>query len=356
MRVLVLYSELAGYFTSCIEVLHQRCDADILLIHWKVNEQAPFRFSFGEGLLCFEKTQFKSKEALLSQCVEFRPDIVLVSGWIDKDYLSIARKFRKRGVPVVMASDTQWKASLRQYAVSLVGGRYIRKIFSHAWVTGVDQFEYARRLGFGKGQIRMGVYSANQPLFHDAYLAFREMKMRSYPRVFTYVGRFAPEKGVLGLYQAFSSIPAAQRNGWSLQLVGTGPLASAFLPAEGIRIVPFTQPEQLPALLAKSGCFVMPSLREPWGVVVHECCAAGLPLLLSDAVGASSSFLHEGYNGYRFKSRETESLLTAMHKIMQSDPGELVAMGDRSATLSFLNTPDIWAYTLRSMMNNNSGL
>jgi glycosyltransferase involved in cell wall biosynthesis len=355
MRLLVLYSELAGYFTSCIDVLHQRYGADILLIHWKVNEQAPFQFSFGEGLLRFEKTQFKSKQALLSQCVEFRPDIVLVSGWIDKDYLSVARTFRQRGLPVVLASDTQWKGSPRQYVVSLLGGRYIRHIFSHAWVTGVDQYEYARRLGFGKDQIRMGVYSANQPLFHNAYLANRDKKVHAYPRQFIYVGRFAPEKDVKGLYQAFSSIPVAQRNGWSLQLIGTGPLASALLPAEGIRIVPFTQPDSLPALLAESGCFVLPSLREPWGVVVHECGAAGLPLLLSDAVGASSTFLHEGYNGYRFKSGDTESLLAAMHKIIQADPNELVAMGDRSATLSFMNTPDIWAYTLRSMMNKNSG-
>lgn len=349
MRILILYSELAGYVNSCIDAFVRLTNAEVTIIHWKVNAQAPYEFNARKGVTEIEKERYAGKKELLAACKEYHPDTVLISGWIDKDYLLVGRHFRKQGIPVVMVSDTQWKGHLRQHIASLVSRFFLHRIFSHAWVTGLEQFEYARRLGFSIEKISLGVYSADQPAFHASFLHGRPRKKEKYPRTFLYVGRLVPEKGISHLYDAFKSIPSAERNGWTLTLIGAGPLESTLEKSEGIQILPFVQPDRLPAIIAGYGCFVMPSLKEPWGVVAHECAAAGLPLLLSSSVGAAASFLRDGYNGHLFSAGNTESLKDALLKVIRLDDEQLLIMGDRSATISMYSTPDLWAGTLLSI-------
>ena len=47
-----------------------------------------------------------------------------------------------------------------------------------------------------------------------------------------------------------------------------------------------------------SDAFALLSSRETWGVVVNEAAATGLPLVLSDRVGAAPDLLRDGENGY----------------------------------------------------------
>jgi glycosyltransferase involved in cell wall biosynthesis len=58
--------------------------------------------------------------------------------------------------------------------------------------------------------------------------------------------------------------------------------------------------------IKNSGCLILPSLHEPWGMVVHEFSAAGLPLILSDQVGSRFSYLINNENGYLFNSRKVQ--------------------------------------------------
>ena len=44
--------------------------------------------------------------------------------------------------------------------------------------------------------------------------------------------------------------------------------------------------------------FALLSRHEPWGVAVNEAAASGLPLLLSDRVGAAADLLRDGENGF----------------------------------------------------------
>ncbi|MFO7586501.1 MAG: glycosyltransferase family 4 protein, partial [Gemmatimonadota bacterium] len=48
----------------------------------------------------------------------------------------------------------------------------------------------------------------------------------------------------------------------------------------------FRNQSELPALFAVSDVFVLPSVNEPWGLVINEAMAAGLPVVVSAEVGA----------------------------------------------------------------------
>ena len=50
-------------------------------------------------------------------------------------------------------------------------------------------------------------------------------------------------------------------------------------------------------LYVAADVFALLSEREPWAVVVNEAAACGLPLVLSDRVGAAHDLLRDGENG-----------------------------------------------------------
>ena len=223
---------------------------------------------------------------------------------------------------------------------------YFKRIFSHAWIPGIYQYEYARRLGFSKSVISTGMYSADLPRFNQVFQESMYLKEISYPKKLLYVGRFVTLKGILELYQAFDELNNEIDHEWSLELIGAGPLKNQLQPKENIRIRDFVQPAQLPLLAKEAGIFVLPSHREPWAVVLHEFAATGLPLISTDAAGAATAFVKEGFNGWQFKAGDKDDLKKALRSAIQKTPAELLEMGRRSQELSRQISPTIWAITL----------
>jgi glycosyltransferase involved in cell wall biosynthesis len=65
----------------------------------------------------------------------------------------------------------------------------------------------------------------------------------------------------------------------------------------GVHYLGFVQPEQLLELYALAKWTVVPSRREPWGVVVNEALACGCPVIVTDQVGAAADLVEDGVNG-----------------------------------------------------------
>jgi len=148
-----------------------------------------------------------------------------------------------------------------------------------------------------------------------------------------FVGRFVEVKGVEIILEAMAGLPSEKQP--QLLLVGDGPLKSSYekiiqrhnLP---VRLVGFQQKDQLPELYAAADFFILPSLIEPWGVVVNEAMACGLPLLLSDQVGAAYDLLEEGRNGFMIPAGDVAAWRKALVAIMELTDAELQHMGAAS--------------------------
>ena len=113
------------------------------------------------------------------------------------------------------------------------------------------------------------------------------------------VARLAPEKGLDTLVRA---VAAAGDPRLVLLLAGSGPEREhlASLSSElGVRLVllPDIPWERIVERYAVADVFALLSRHEPWGVVVNEAAACGLPLVLSDRVGAAFDLLEAGRNG-----------------------------------------------------------
>jgi glycosyltransferase involved in cell wall biosynthesis len=75
--------------------------------------------------------------------------------------------------------------------------------------------------------------------------------------------------------------------------------------------------------------FALLSESEPWGVVVNEAAACGLPLVLSDAVGAAHDLLVDGENGRRVPAGDARAASAALEELA-SDPARRATYGAAS--------------------------
>ena len=78
---------------------------------------------------------------------------------------------------------------------------------------------------------------------------------------------------------------------------GVGPLADTIGSIDGVDMLGFVQPDEMPSVFARAGCLVLPSRHEPWAVVIHEAASAGLPVVCTRACGASTRLVLDGLNG-----------------------------------------------------------
>lgn len=340
MKVLFLYTELADYFLKCCEELSQ--SSEVSIVRWPVNKEAPFAFTYSDRLKVYDKKDynFNQLEKLVQQ---INPDMLICSGWIDKEYLKLSKKYFQK-IPTVLTCDTHWRASLKQYLAIALSRFFLLNTFSHAWVPGKPQTDYVNKLGFSKDKISTGFYSCDLSKFNKIYEAQFQLKQNNFPKRFLYVGRYYDFKGIKELWQAFIELQKEEPNDWELWCLGKGNIEGVEHPK--IKHFGFVQPNELGPILEKSGVFVLPSKFEPWGVVVHEYAAAGFPLVLSDAVGASEAYLEKGKNGFSFRASDSEALKNVLKKIINLSSKELILMSEKSHDLAQIHSPEKWSNTV----------
>ena len=347
MKFLFLYTEIAEYVLACCNELSQH--GEVHIVRWPVNKEAPFQFQVNEQIKLYSKTDY-NQEQLTQLVSSINPDVIICSGWIDKDYLKITKTYYKK-IPTVMTCDTHWRGDLKQRLAMIISRFTLLRIFSHAWVPGQIQKKYVLNLGFKNTCIETGFYSCDLPYFESVYQAQKEQKQIHFPKRFLYVGRYYEFKGIKELWQAFIELQEEQPNDWELWCLGVGDVAPIQHPK--IKHFGFVQPKDLGKYTSQTGVFVLPSRVEPWGVVVHEFAASGFPLLLSNQVGAKEQFLDEGKNGFEFKAGSTQDIKLALKNMILSKEADLLAMSQYSNKLSKSISPKSWAESLLRMVKSS---
>lgn len=344
--IVFLYTEIAQYLVSCIGELK---GMDIYIFRYPVNKEAPFEFSESNNIYYYDRHNLNF-DSLETKIQSINPDIIVCSGWIDKGYLKICKKYYGK-IPTVLMFDNYWENTLRQHLATLLSPLYLKKRFSKVWVPGDIHRKYAKKLGYKDSQIQTGFYVADIDQFNNEFNRVHLNKKEHFPKVFVYVGRYLTLKGVEDLWEAFeqfASMPEGKN--WHLWCVGTGELFDEKPEHERMKHFGFMQPSQLMDLVKDAGVFVMPSHYDHWGVAVQEFAAAGCPLICSDKVGANSSFLEEGQNGYTHKTKSPQTILEAMLKISTKSSEELWKMGCLSHKKAQSITKTGWVETLGNLM------
>ena len=341
-RIVFLYSELAGYFLACAEALGQHSDVDSVdIVHWPVHPEAPFQYSSTAHFTLHPKENH-DRPSLKHLLKQINPTAIVCSGWMDADYNALAKTYRKR-IPVVLALDNWWTGSLKQRLAALAAPWLIRRLFNRAWVPGEPQIPFAQKLGFSGHALATGFYCADPNPFSDIY---KKRKTVSQSKKILYIGRYHEVKGVRELWSAFMEL-SSDFPEWELHCIGTGELWDCRSIHPNIIHHGFKQPSALAPYIVDAACFVMPSKKEPWGVVLQEMAIAGLPLLTSQHVGAATMFLEEHENGLFLAEG---NLSQHLRQVMMLSVHDRVAMSEKSHRLGLQMTPADWIHKLLTLV------
>jgi glycosyltransferase involved in cell wall biosynthesis len=156
------------------------------------------------------------------------------------------------------------------------------------------------------------------------------------------VGRLIPRKGGELLLRA---VAEARRRGACVELtvVGTGSEA-ARLTALGIDLgVPvswrgFVDQPELPQVYAEADAFAFPTLDDPFGMVLLEAAASGLPVIASAYAGATEDLVENEVHGFVVDPRNISAMADAIVRLAAS-PDLRIEMGRAAHRVTLRRTP-----------------
>ena len=253
--------------------------------------------------------QLRLARALWRRLTLLDPEVVLVPGYYTLPGLAAALWARLHRRKSVLMTESTREDHGRSRVKELAKALLIRALFGWAVAGGRRHIDYLRALSFPSRRIaRFYDVVDNDGLYHRAEELRKSDSARAGlpERYFLYVGRLAPEKNLTGLLRAYLHHRGAGGR-WPLVLVGEGPeraalerQAAASPWAADILFAGHTDSAGPPRWYAFAGCFVLPSTREPWGLVVNEAMACGLPVIVSGRCGCADDLVAPGENGFVF--------------------------------------------------------
>ncbi|MCX2473232.1 glycosyltransferase [Pedobacter sp. MC2016-05] len=332
MKILILWSGLSDYAISCYRELSLRSGVELHLVYQPVKSSAPF----DPFDLTFCKSakidNNKEKKQLIADCVALKPDAILMASWNYNHYMEISKLCKANGTYVLSTFDGQWLGTIKQRIGIATSKIFLKPRIDNFMVPGDRQSHFARLLGYNNPL--NGLYCANTSRFKDF--------PKNRPKKFLFIGRLVEIKGVKELLEAYSIYRKSCSNPWNLIVAGVGPLKEAFVDQEGVELRGFVQPSELSSLFYEASCFVLPSLKEPWGLVVHEAAIAGSVIICSHKVGASTWFVRDGQNGHLINP-DVLSILSALKRVSKLSSEKIEEMGVISKSLGELWTIEKWA-------------
>jgi glycosyltransferase involved in cell wall biosynthesis len=137
-----------------------------------------------------------------------------------------------------------------------------------------------------------------------------------------YLGRLEPHKGVFDLLAAFTELKR-EVAGVSLVIVGAGSLTEwvkqQASPSACLHYLGRLSAEAVWEAYSISDIFVLPSHFEPWGLVVNEAMASGLPVVVTDRVGCVDDLVKGMGTGVIVPAASPRDLFSAL-KMLATDP------------------------------------
>ena len=357
MRVAAVFPEPTPYRAPLLDRVAALPEIDLTVIYaadtvarrtWQVEPKHRAVFLHGLRIPGARKVvhhDYPLTPGVVGALTEARPAVVVVSGWSTFAAQAAIAWCRLKRVPYLLVVESHdegpragWRRSVKGTVVPplvqnasgvLVTGTLARNSMLSRGAAPERVRVFANTIdveGFGR---RADELAARRPELR------RELGADLDALVVLSVARLVQEKGFDTLIRA---VAAADDRRIVLVLVGDGPERDRLeqLAAElGARAV-FAGDmawEKIVEVYVAADVFALLSVREPWGVVVNEAAACGLPLILSDRVGAAHDLLRDGENGALVSAGDVGAAATAL-RALAADPTLRRAQGARSRELA----------------------
>jgi glycosyltransferase involved in cell wall biosynthesis len=354
MRILVVHNQLWAHYKSVLfEEIQNEISANYpgseflvaqIALYEKsreamISDQQEIPYSYPYRLL-FRKsldavTLGERTRALFQLFRSYRPDVLNITGYFDYAQIALLLYARFLGVKTVISSESSEVDKPRTGLKETLKRLFLKQ--ADAFICfGTTSVNYLKSLGVNERKIvvRKAAVVDNNRILE----LYREEKL-THPTTkpsFIYVGRLAEEKNLLRLLQAYATLTHQKgAEDWGLLVVGEGPQRQEleqYVAAHALSGVTFTGGvswEEVPAWLAKASVLVLPSLSEPWGLVVNEAMLCGMPVIVSKKCGCAFDLVKESTNGFLIDPLDVHSLAKSMQYYV-TNPAAVPAHGAKS--------------------------
>ena len=285
-------------------------------------------------------------------------DLIILSGWVEPTYLllwawgTLTRKkilfwIESTTFDMPRTGPKEWlkRLLLARAAGCLVPGQRARQYCAELGMT-------PQRLFVAPNAINQCFFRAQAATLLPQRQRIRQQLKLDSPTVL-FVGRLVQRyKDFVTLIRAIARL---EQKGVELNLIIAGEGEDAGLLRRTIdkencrcvRIVGNLNHDQLCRYYAASDLLALPSRSETWGFVLNEGMEFGLPVIVSEAVGAGPDLVHENRNGFVVPVGDVETLGEKIALLLEDQPLRQ-RMGRASREIVAQFSPEEWAAGVQS--------
>lgn len=310
MKIFALLQEPANYTQSLVRNIYAPRGVDFVYIRGDSTAAAGNANAIGEGLLeriRFLWRQLRAHDAIIIN--GYTEHVCLIAIWLNILFfrrpmaLESDTELQIPAHPIKRAAKWLWLKFLftRKYCYGFAGGNYGHK-------------ELFRHYGMAESRIFLMPMMVDNSLYRRK----RAKDSQSTPFKFGYVGRLVPIKQVDKLIEAIRKLKF-EGVAVALVVVGDGECRKELeRQAQGLPIAfrgALFEQEKIDAL-HDLDALVLYSSFEPWGLVVNEALASGIPVVVSDKVGARRDLVEgELATGLVAKWNDVDDLTDKMRQL-----------------------------------------
>ena len=305
MKIVFLTNIPAPYRESVHDIVSDKLDGQYHVIYCSPiegNRQWKFKLgSYARTFLTSKLLQYKGRTIYLGSNIRtvlntINPDTVIIGGFslpMIVAYFWAILKNKK----IISFSDANIDSEKKLTVIH----RVIRKIFyskSHAYI-GASQktLKLFKSYGAVTSELYQSHLCANNSMFEGVSKSFEE---REFDVILC--GQMIEGKMFDFSLDVIEQIHKTQPD-IKVKLLGAGPLQAHLINRLKQMQISYEYPGfveqvQLPQHYATAKLFFFPSLKDAWGVVANESCAAGTPVFTCPIVGAADELILNEKNGY----------------------------------------------------------
>jgi 1,2-diacylglycerol 3-alpha-glucosyltransferase len=352
-RLVIITEIIAPYRVPVFNSLAARGDVDLHVVflaetdpklrQWTVPKDE-IRFSY--QVLPSFRLRLGNSNLLLNRGLDralrqVRPDVIVCGGYNYPSAWRAAFWARERNIPFLLwtesnAADHRGRSTFVEY----LKRKYLGMCRGFV-VPGEASKSYLQQLGLPAELIFKAPDAVDNELFTQGArmartnLATVRKRIDVPERYFLNVGRFIRAKGVFDLLEAYAKLDEEIRASVGLVFVGEGDAKSELIRRASlirpgtVKVSLFVQKEQLAEFYALADAFVFPTHSDPWGLVVNEAMASGLPVIASNVAGCVRDLVEDGWNGFIVPVSDVRRICSSMELLAKGNDlrGQ---MGERS--------------------------
>lgn len=259
---------------------------------------------------------------------------------------------KKNGAKFIFSTVTNKFDSKRNFAVDFFKGLLLR-CFDGAFVGGKLSLEYLIDLKFDPAKTAVGSNYADNDNFARS-VESAKCSLGSSGKLsdgyLLYVGRLLELKNLTRVIDAYKILTERGVSLRPFYIVGDGPYRTEFekqVRDLGLYDLIFLEGNKclsnLHMYYANASAIILPSTYEPWGLVINEAMASGLPIIVSSKCGCSQDLVRIGRNGWRFDAYDFNEMVKVLEEYNNTSIEQLSAMGEESRQIIEEYSPENFA-------------